>query len=424
LIEKSMTKVFPIRQGVACQLKWTWNTVRLAEATSACCHRVSPISIDVNNFDNFHNDPTWVSHRRMQLAGEFPQQGCQYCERIEQAGGLSDRLLHQSEPDISPPELDTDPLAVVVTPRVLEVFINNVCNMSCIYCDESNSSKIQQENVKFGYAVPGTDYPVIPIVPKVPEHKDLVNKFFGYLDKNYHSLTRLHVLGGEPFYQREFDRLLDFIEQHPNRDLRFTVISNLMVSTDKIEQFVDRMYAVLARRGLKRVDITASIDCWGAEQEYVRYGLDLEQWQRNFELLSRHKWLHLTVNNTITSLTIKTLPDLLKYINHIRQQRPVHHSFGLVDFRPYLHPGIFGAGYFDKDFQQILDCMPNNTDIDIKNKEYMTGLLKSLNSYSVDCDQQRTLGLYLDEIDRRRNLNWRDVFPWLNKHLKELDHVV
>jgi hypothetical protein len=96
----------------------------------------------------------------------------------------------------------------------------------------------------------------------------------------------------------------------------------------------------------------------------------------------------------------------------------------LVDFRPSLHPGAFGAGYFDNDFQQILDCMPGNTDIDIKNKGYMMGLLKSLSSHSADINQQRTLGLYLDEIDRRRNLNWRDVFPWLNKHLKELEHVV
>ena len=31
------------------------------------------------------------------------------------------------------------------------------------------------------------------------------------------------------------------------------------------------------------------------------------------------------------------------------------------------------------------------------------------------------LAMYLDELDRRRNLNWRVTFPWLEK---ELDHVV
>jgi hypothetical protein len=39
------------------------------------------------------------------------------------------------------------------------------------------------------------------------------------------------------------------------------------------------------------LQITASSDCWDSEQEYVRYGLDLAQWQRNFELLLNQPWI-------------------------------------------------------------------------------------------------------------------------------------
>ena len=31
-----------------------------------------------------------------------------------------------------------------------KIYFDNVCNMSCIYCWDGFSSKIQQENVKFG----------------------------------------------------------------------------------------------------------------------------------------------------------------------------------------------------------------------------------------------------------------------------------
>ena len=186
-----MDKVFPIKKGVACQLKWTWNTVRLMEATSACCHRVEPIPLNIDDFDNFHNDPVWVSHREMQLQGKFPQQGCQYCERIEAQGGTSDRMLHLNEKNVYPPELDTDPEAVRTTPRILEVFLNNACNMSCIYCDESNSTRIQKENEKFGHIVPGVPFNeelplrnIISVVPRTNRYQEVVEKFFGYLGNN------------------------------------------------------------------------------------------------------------------------------------------------------------------------------------------------------------------------------------------------
>jgi pyruvate-formate lyase-activating enzyme len=415
---------FPIKKGVACPLKWSWNTVRLAEATTACCHKVQAVPLSIENFDNFHNDPVWIEHRKMQLDGKFPQSGCQSCEHVEAQGGMSDRLYHMNQVDMSPPELDADPEAVHVTPRVLEIFINNACNLACVYCDESNSSRIAKENQKFGHAVPGESVklkPIIHIVPKTVDHQLLLGKFFQYLDKNYQNLRKLNVLGGEPFYQKEFGTLVDFIVANQNQKLNFTVVSNLMVSPNVIESFVDKMKYTLASRRLQRVDITASIDCWGDEQEYVRYGIDLDQWMKNFEYLAKHKWLYMSVNNTISSLTIKTLPDLLKYVNSLRKTRPIHHAFDLVVGRPHLHPKIFGPGYFDQDFTKVLNLMPDETDQDRFTKQHMQGIIKSVNASTVDLELQKNLKCYLNEIDRRRGANWQHVFPWL---AKELEYVV
>ena len=430
----SKGKVFPINQGVACQLKWTWNTLRLYESTSTCCHRVEPVALTTDTFDNFHNHPTWLEHRRMQLEGKFPQQGCQVCEKVELSGGLSDRMLHGLEQDIYPPELDDDPLAISVTPRILEIFLNNSCNLACIYCDESNSSRIEKENRKFGHVVNGVlydhDFPgnpmrnIIPVHPKTKHHKELLTKFFQYLDKNYHSLRKINVLGGEPFYQKEFQLLMDHVMDRHNPDLKFTVISNLMVSSDVLRDFVDKTKHALSKKRLSRVDVTASIDCFGDEQEYVRYGIDLDQWMTNFEYILSHRWLYVSINNTICSLTIKTLPDLLRYVNDMRRARPINHSFSLVDGRPHLHPEIFGPGYFDAEFDQICKNMPIITSWDHTLVKHMRGIQLSLQTPLADLTQQHRLRLYLDEIDRRRNLSWRKVFPWLAAHFDRKYHVV
>lgn len=422
----TVSKFFPIKQGVACQLKWTWNTVRLAEATSASCHRVQGVKLTKENFHDLHNHPTWIQHREIQLAGRFPPQGCEYCEQIEKTGGISDRLLHATVPDVYPLELDSEVLATHVTPRILEIFINNRCNLSCIYCDESNSTRIQKENKKFGYSIQGINdsLKIIPRVEFTEDYDQLLESFFSYLESIYPTLRQLHALGGEPFYQKEFFRLIDFLTKRKNPDLEFTVVSNLMVSKQVLAQFVDRMKEILISRGLKKLNITASLDCLGNEQKYLRHGIDLDQWFENFEFLAVHKWIHLTVNNTITSLSIKTMPDLLFYLNRLRQTRKIHHSFGLVDGRLHLHPGILGPGFFHDDFDKIIALMDTSGDHARQSIEYMKGIQSTLDQRCEDIDSQQYLRLYLDEIDRRRGTDWSSTFPWLADHFEKKNHVV
>lgn len=426
----SESRVFPIKQGVACQLKWSWNTLRLAESSSASCHRVQGVKLTPENFADIHNHPTWVEHRQLQLNGMFPQAGCEYCESIEKSGGVSDRILHSHEEDVYPPELDTDPLAVQVTPRMLEVFINNRCNLACIYCDESNSTKIHHENKKFGYGVKGINdtlpivRKIIPQVPFVDDYDALLEEFFKYLDSKYSTLRKLNVLGGEPFYQKEFFRLVDFLADRENKNLDFTVVSNLMVSRTVLEEYVDKMKFMLTKRKLRQLNITASLDCFGPEQEYVRHGVELEKWKENFEYLAKHKWIYITVNNTITSLTIKTLPELIMYINDIRKHRHINHSFSLVDGRPHLHPEIFGPDYFEQELARVISLMPTVDTWSQKSVEYMQGIKNRLARSTEDKTKQNYLKLYLDEIDRRRGTDWRSVFPWLKQHISQGKYVV
>jgi MoaA/NifB/PqqE/SkfB family radical SAM enzyme len=420
------SKYFPIKQGVACQLKWTWNTIRLYEGTSASCHRVHGLNLDVSTFENFHNDKKWVDQRKLMLEGKFPQAGCQYCENIEKNGGISDRLTHLKIPNLYPTELDDDPLAVVVTPRILEVFLDNVCNMGCIYCDESNSSQIQNENLKFGYIKVKNVTPNNQIVSKHPDFELLTEKFFTYLEKNYHQLRKLNVLGGEPFFQQSFPRLITFIENNNNPDLELTIVTNLKVSRKKLEEFVLKMKHIVSKRKIARLDITVSLDCFGDEQEYVRYGLDLIKFKENFEFLVKHRWITLNVNSTITSLTIKTMPEMIRYIKSFLTERKIFHSFGLVDGRPWLHPNIFDGKFFKNDFKNILEEMPDITEWDKNQKHYMEGIVKYISISTTDLEKLHDLTAYLDEIDRRRNLNWRQIFPWLDQHneLNKDNHVV
>ena len=189
---------------------------------------------------------------------------------------------------------------------------------------------------------------------------------------------------------------------------------------------MEKLHTLVECGHLKRVDITCSIDCFGYEQEYVRYGLDIDQWKQNFLYLVDQSWIYLSINQTLSSLTIKTIPELIKFINnHKTPEREINHFFGLVvgghdKHVECQHPKYFGPGYFNNDFDNILQCMNEDTWQEQQAKNYMLGIKKGLQHSTRDDQQISRLIDFLDEIDSRRNLNWRSVFPWLTK---ELDSV-
>jgi len=415
-----MNTYFPIRTETSCQLKWTWSTLHLYTGETNSCHRVNESKIDPDHFDRFHNTDKKISDRKIMLQGQWPQGGCEYCANIERAGGKSDRQFQIEIPNLAPPELTSDPTAVEVTPRIVEVYLDNICNMSCIYCEDKFSSRIQQENLRYGNFKHKT-LEIKNQSSKTADFDILSEKFWIWMEKNYCFLRRLHVLGGEPFFQRQFEKCMTFLDEHNNPDLEFNVVSNLKIPRQKLESFLERIKSLLKQKKIKRFDLTCSIDCWGSEQEYIRYGIDMQEWKSNFEYLVSQRWITLNINQTITGLGIKSMIDLVKFINQHRKSREIGHYFMSCNNKPHLYPGIFGAGFFDREINLVLDEMPDDTWQQKHAKSLMEGLKTEFNTHQRNTEQIENLFHFLNEIDRRRGLNWRTTFPWL---IEEFKHVV
>lgn len=402
------TKFFPIKTETACPLKWSWSTLYLYSGKTASCHRTGWSELTADNFNTFHNTDIKLQDRQHMLNGTWPENSCGYCKKIEDTGGFSDRMLHLAIPNQYPTELDNNSTLTNVNPTILEIYFNNVCNLACLYCLPTLSSKINQEHKLFGpFAKDDVILEDVSFVDTTP----MINKFWAWMETNSKNLLRLNVLGGEPFYQSEFYKLLDYFESNPHPNLELCVVTNLMIVTNKLHQLCDRIQHLLANKKLKRVDITCSIDCLGAEQEYVRYGLDLVVWEQNFELLLSKKWLTLNINQTISVLTIKTMPELLKKLSIWRQQRPVGHFFSEVNPQPsYMMIDILGSEVFSSDFEKIIECIP-----DSDARKYMHGLLYKTQLAKPNLREIQKLKTFLDEKDRRRGTSWQNTFPWLTQ---------
>ena len=411
---------FPITTKTACQLKWTWSTIFLNDGTTASCHRVGRHKIALKDFDNFHNTPLKIEQRETMLRGEWPRasdgmhvdKGCSYCRKIEEAGGQSDRLFHTQIPGLVPKELEYNPTATVVTPKILEVFINNTCNLSCTYCYYGNSSKIEKENKEFGeFNQNGVHIPSVTVDREM--NKKYTEAWFRWMEKNSSELRRLHLLGGEPLYQQEFYRVLDFFETHPNKELELNIVTNLMVPTKKLESTLEKIKIMLVHKKFKRFDVTVSLDCWGAEQEYARYGLSLKLMEKNLQLLIQNKWIYLNINSTLSPLTLKSFIHLIKKIKEWKKNRTLNHHMQTV-FAPHYHnPDIFGGKFWENDLQNCVNAMPVDNWQEHTQKNYLIGIAKQIMSVEAKPSLIKQLHTHLDELDRRRGTDWKKIFPYL-----------
>jgi hypothetical protein len=325
-----------------------------------------------------------------------------------------------------PPELWVDPTATAVTPTILEVWFKNTCNMACVYCGPHYSSRWQEENVKFN-----SDFVYYPhqydmgVVQHNPHYDKMVADFWTYLESNnnYKKIQRYHVLGGEPFLMKELDDSIDFWNRNPNPDLVFSVITNLNIPTKLFKQYIKKFERLVLGNKIWKLQLTASLDGWGAEQEYVRYGLDLDLWRTNFELLLNKPWVQLSINSSISALTIKSMPALMEMINHWNTQQtavagrwkaePIVYSFGTTSRQD--DPYKFGGQEFANEFEQILDLMPTDNVEQQTAKVAMQGIFETMKNTPVNVEEINQLKQYLSDLDCRRNTNWRVLFPWLNR---------
>ena len=400
-------KFFPIRTETSCQLKWNWSTIFLNTGTTRSCCRTGESELTAENFQDFHNTPLKLADRTSMLKGEWPERSCGYCKDIEAVGGASDRTRHLTIPSLVPKELETNPTAIHIDPTIVEVYFSNACNLGCVYCSAQLSSTIEAEDRKFGTLTTENHF------------KDLVPYFWEWFATGFSKVKRLHILGGEPLYQKEFDKLLDMIDQYPNPDCELNIVTNLMVSTERLQAYVDRFKDLLVARKLKRVDITCSIDCAGPEQEYVRYGLNWTQWEENFKLLMKHRWLYLTINQTISALTIKTMPEFLVKFAKWRENRKIGHWFsGIYPDPSYMKAEIFGNLEFAEDAEKVLQLLPRVTEEDQVAYDYMQGIFAQILASEPNYNEIAKLIVFLDEKDRRRGTSWPELFPWLERYRK------
>jgi len=401
---------FSIKSNTACEFKWTWSTLFLSRGTSSSCHRCKGWDV-TEHMQDFHNHPGKLHDRGKMLEGKWPGNGCEYCKKIEESGGTSERLDYINTGDFEPPELAENPNEIRVTPRILEVYFTNLCNQACAYCSPFFSSKIQKEIEKFGPLE--KEYDLFGFETQV-DYKKLKVEFWEWMDKNSRFLNMFHILGGEPLYQPEFQECLNFFEERSHPHLKWKIFSNLKHNPDKFRKKLERISYLIKSKKLGGFQVVCSQDCWGPQAEFARYGLKLDNWETNFNTLLEFENVEVSIHSTISPVTLPTMAEFYKKINTWNKRKNIVVGWNTIKEPSFMNPEIIGhhaKKYFDDLIQTVKD---GGFDI-----PYLEGFREQVVNHDIDEERLHRLCVYLDKLDERRNTDWKSLYPWLDELWKK-----
>lgn len=322
-----------------CLAKFRQVTLHLGTGLVHSCHHPSAHKIDAEQVGvDVHllfNTPKLKQARRQMLNGERPPE-CDFCWRVEDADDktnvLSDRHFKSSE-DWALKEHDVISEYTGdenLYPTYLEVDFSNVCNLKCTYCSPEYSSKWVEDLKQKGpiKLLEGTKevqwaqgwQNLDNLVYKNREFNPYVDAYWKWFPEAYKRLEHYRITGGEPLLSKETFRSLDWIIDNPNKELNFSINSNLSVPESVWNKFIEKIIVIRDSNAVKRITIFTSVDGWGKRAEYGRTGLDFELFKARYEQLVSLGNIRAVIMTTYNIFSVTSFELLLEWVLKLKQK--------------------------------------------------------------------------------------------------------
>jgi organic radical activating enzyme len=414
-VEQELNQISPS----FCLAKWTQLSLHLQLGHGHSCHhpRTHKINLDEIAADpsNLHNTSQKIKARQEMLEGKRPFE-CNYCWKIEDAGEISDRPF-KSSLSWSYPYKQQIIDGTFKNPSYLEVSFDSTCNFKCAYCGPSISSSWLEEIKQMG-PYPTSDkfnnldwiksQQRMPILKR--EENLYVDAFWEWWPSLVKDLQVFRITGGEPLLSKDFWRVLDTLEETPQPNLSFSVNTNLGVPQQLLDKFYSKL--LMLKSKVKDIRIYTSVDTYGEQAEYIRYGLNFKEFLQNtYTILDLG--IPLTYMMAINALSI---PNAHLFFYEIQRQRKKY-NFNVQFDTPYVRfPQFLSIELLTPDFKPYWENICDFFDANEEFKKYecqrVRRLLALIATEPTNINSLRKdFVKFVDEYDRRRNTNFCKTFP-------------
>jgi organic radical activating enzyme len=435
-----------------CLAKWHHVTLYLQTGETHSCYHPAPHKIDLvelkKNPSALHNTSIKKQERKEMLEG-VQTKGCQYCWNIENMGPdyISDRHIKTASifTEKRYKQIVNNPWDKNVNPEYIEISFGNECNFKCGYCHPKASSRFYNEIKQYGPITSvknhRCDIDWMDLYER-EEKNPYVDAWWRWWPTARKTLNILRITGGEPLMHVSTWKLLKSLKDDPMPKLELNINSNLGVKPALVDKLITEVNYISENNGFKRFKLYTSIDTWGARAEYIRSGLDLKIWERNFHAILSETKFPITFMITFNILSVTTFKSLLEKIlewrtqygwyNDLNEHRirfdtphlkePLQYDMNILpkdEFMPYMYdnlkfmednvvegdPSKFSQIEFEK-FRRVVDYMATTE----YNQDKVT-------------EGRRDFYNWFNELDTRRGTNFVTTFPEMEKFFKKCGKI-
>ncbi len=410
-----------------CAAKWYNATIWLGSGMTTSCHHPPAHKIDAEQVkldpSALHNTPEKKTHRAQMQRGERPS-GCEYCWKLEDVGAQSDRVYKSkiySEQDLRDAHALSNDKNVNL--KTLEIAFDRTCNFACSYCNPAFSTTwvkdIKTNGAYQDLTTDGRNHFTHAHDGSQPYGRDEVNPyveaFFRWWESDLHAtLDELRITGGEPLMSPALWRLLDWFKANKGQSkTRIAINTNLCAKPELIDRLIQASYDI------EGLDIYTSAEAVGSRAEYIRDGMDWNQWTANMERMATEARLRgLHIMGTPSVLSIMRLTEFLDWCLEFKQQHgrdfPTF-TLNILRFPSFQSVTVLPQHMRTQAAQGLEEWLANNKDNPLLHQmelDHVQRLIEYLNTVdqahagaSPRDHLQTDLAKFLTQYDQRRNKN-------------------
>ena len=326
---------------------------------------------------NWHQSESVLSKKQLLDNNVWPD-NCKSCSRREEAGNFGNM---RSNGNSAYSDYNDEDITLEIRP-------GNVCNLACQTCWPEASSRVANYQYRAG------------LIDKRPV--DTTIQSFDFLEPIAHRIRDVVLLGGEPFYDKNCKKFLEWSQQNLNAtQMIFT--NGVVIDYNFLKNYSGKIILIF------------SLDAVGKSAEYVRLGTDWNKVSENYARCKQLDNVEVRVNVTTSVYNYLYIKPLLEFLANdwpdLITISSVDDDHLRIKTIPMQHRGKIVSELIDA--QEIIKKieMPEHQAQHVSNA--IKVIISELNNAEFDHSSHLYLRRYIKSLDRVKNVKIEDYCPEL-----------
>ncbi len=354
-----------------CSAAWTDININFGERNIRHCCKSVEIPFPKTLSVDFFNDSLRIKKTRSDLVSGIQTEDCISCWNDYKKTGTAYR-------DFKNKWKSTKDINTVV--NNIEIILDNLCDMSCVYCDEFGSSRIATEKNLNNRLF-------------VAKNRDL-DVFVEFLKSLANKQTQLNISfsGGEVTYSKQF---FYFVEKliADNKLKEIPISFSFLTNGNTLEKNMQKIDLLLQHIPENwYIIVGMSCETIGKSAELIRYGLSWDRFLHNFKVYYNHSKVNtMVLSPTLNIFSVREFPLFVKTIDDIANEFNNNKKINIIG-NWVTHPHILNPCYSSAKYKTEISNLKNFI-IDshvINNKDNLINFLEKLNQKigSIELDNE------------------------------------